>query len=288
MTCPHCGVPLKEGETFCSNCAQQKEMTSQTKSTAGAPWWVKILACIIALCALFLGWKTFASHDEIGESVQGQLEALHDNRVTEAYYQYSSRDFEKNIPLREFQQFVTAFPVLAHNKGINFTERSVKDNVANVKGTLTSLEDVKIPIEYSLVKENDKWKILKIEFPKPVSSEAVTELLHDPMAIRVPVEDQLKALKANDINKAYSYGSKEFKETTNLEAFEKFLSRFPILTQYETIDFQQPNMDEGNLEVHLQGKDETSAVIEYVLGIEDDQWKIWGFRVLKSSEKSKD
>jgi hypothetical protein len=284
MSCPHCGAPLKEGETVCPHCVKQEERISHNTPTGGAPWWVKLLACAIALCALFLGWRTFSSHDEIGETVQNQLKAFHDNRLTEAYYQYSSKDFEKNIPLKEFQQFAETFPVLAHNKGIIFTERSVKDNTAEVKGTLTTLENVKVPIEYTLVKENDKWKVSKIEFPKPFD-EAVMEIVTDPKALRAPVEDQLKALKANEINKAYDYGSKEFKETTDLAAFNKFLERFPILTQYEALKFQAPNMDEGTLHVDLEDKNGTPTGLEYVLGLEDGQWKIWGFRVVKKTEK---
>lgn len=281
MSCPHCGAPLKEGEAVCPHCVKREERNSLNTPSAGAPWWVKLLATAIALCALFFGWRTFSSHDEIGETVQNQLKAFHDNQLTEAYYQYSSKDFEKNIPLKEFQQFAEAFPVLAKNKGIIFTERTVKDNVAELKGTLTTLEDVKVPVEYSLIKENDKWKILKIEFPKPFH-EAVMDVVADPQALRAPVEGQLKALKANEIDKAYNYGSKEFKETTDLAAFNKFLERFPILTQYETLKFQTPNLDEGTLHVDLEAKDGTLTGLEYVLGLEDNQWKIWGFRVVKN------
>lgn len=280
MTCPHCGAPLKEGSSYCSHCANQDN--SQTQPKTAVPWWVKLLSVVIALSALLLGWNTFTAHDDVGENIRGQLTALKNNHITEAYYEYSSQNFETNVPLRSFQQFVQEFPILTKNKGITFTERVVQDDVASLKGTLTSLENVKVPIEYTLVKEKEKWKIQKIEFPPPVYSEAVTKLLNDPQSMRAVVEDQLKALKANDLTKAYSYGSKEFKEATDLEAFRKFVSRFPILTQYDSLDFQQTNLEDGNLKVNLQ-KDGSTTTLEFILGIEDEQWKIWGFRVLRST-----
>lgn len=396
MLCSHCKAPIKEGDTFCSNCGQ-KISTTITESKKGAAWWVKMFAAVVVFCAIIFGLKSFTAHDELDDAIQGQLIALRNNHLTEAYYEYGSHEFEENITLNAFREYVQQYPILTHNNGIHFTERKIENNVAEVKGTLSGTDNAIVPIEYTLVKEKDKWKILNIQLPALASlstsaadiheltdqkirselesllntqlkairendvtrayqdysdtkfreatslekfttfvkqlpilstfekvniismltqgnvveanvtleqgkivtpliyefvqengvwkiksmivaeppSAAVMALLKDPEAMRKPVEEQLKALKDNDVSKAYSYATKEFREITSQDAFGAFLKRYPILSHYDSFDIKE--LQEGVLEVHL--KDNTgTTTFEYFMGIEDDQWKINGLR----------
>lgn len=274
MLCSHCKTPIKDDAIVCPNCGQKISPPSKKWTT-----WLKLLAAIIVFCAIIFGWNSFTEHDELGETIQGQLKALKENHITEAYYEYGSHDFEKNVSLNTFRDYITQYPILIHNTGIHFSDRKIENNLAEVKATLSGADNIQVPIEYTLIKDNDKWKILNIQLPALATetplSEAVISLLKDTVAEKKTVEEQLKALKDNDLSKAYSYATKEFREITSLDAFNEFLKRYPILSHYDTFEIKE--LQEGVLEVHLKNNTGT-ATFDYFMGIEDDQWKINGLR----------
>lgn len=102
------------------------------------------------------------------------------------------------------------------------------------------------------------------------------------------VQGQLDALKAGDINKAYSYTSKEFQKHTNFENFKVFLSEAPMLANHKSISIpdRQIENDIGEVKANIEGTDGKKYAVEYQLVHEDGQWKIIYINVVMLTEGS--
>ncbi len=95
--------------------------------------------------------------------INAQLNAIKAGKLEEAYYAYTSSQFQKNVSLEEFKHFVQQYPALSKNKKAHFTSWKIENNRGYVKGTLTGEDGSTLPIEYRMVKESGQWKILSIK-----------------------------------------------------------------------------------------------------------------------------
>jgi TM2 domain-containing membrane protein YozV len=96
------------------------------------------------------------------ESVQHQLAALKAGNI-ESAYSYTSKDFQKTTPIEAFKRFLEQYPSLKNNQSTFFNFREIQNNVGTLQGTLTSTDGAQTPIEYILIKEDDKWRIMSIK-----------------------------------------------------------------------------------------------------------------------------
>lgn len=91
-----------------------------------------------------------------------------------------------------------------------------------------------------------------------------------------PVARQLAALKAGNMEAAYSETSEAFRQATSQDAFRKFIDEYPILKDAADHSFPTRNITNG--EGYLRGSltSSTGGVtpIEYRLVKENDAWKI--------------
>lgn len=215
--------------------------------------------------------------------IEDQLQDLKRGDIDDAYVDVAD-GFKKATSLEQFKEFVGQYKILGQYRSFNVLEQFRQGDRAAVKLELTD-DDLKIPVEYYLVKENDKWKIWSLQVLMPAENMPAPSLMLE------PVQGQLAALKNNEIEKAYNeFTSDEFKKITSLEAFKTFMVNFPLLTQYEVVDYKQPRVEEagGKLLVVLKGKNEQSATIEFTLGLTQGQWKIWGLRLVDFDGKTED
>lgn len=94
-----------------------------------------------------------------------QLEALSSGDIAKAY-SYTSKNFQKRIPMDAFKSFVNTFPALIHNKNATFTSRSVAyDNgvsIGRLEGKLESTDGITSLVTYQFTKENGGWKVDKL------------------------------------------------------------------------------------------------------------------------------
>lgn len=92
------------------------------------------------------------------------------------------------------------------------------------------------------------------------------------------VQSQLVALRANDIEKAYSYTSTEFQKITSYNDFKSFVEQVPALRDYEKLSFTNVKImnDKGLLAGTITGKDGSVISVEYLLIYENKTWKIEG------------
>ncbi|KTC91219.1 DUF4864 domain-containing protein [Fluoribacter dumoffii] len=96
-----------------------------------------------------------------------------------------------------------------------------------------------------------------------------------------PINNQLKALKTGNIEKAYSYTSKDFQKATSLGDFNKFLNQYPSLKSNESTFFNIRSIENnlGFVKGTLTAKDGAKTPIEYRLIWENGGWKILNIKV---------
>ncbi|WP_454785485.1 DUF4864 domain-containing protein [Legionella sp. WA2024007413] len=96
------------------------------------------------------------------------------------------------------------------------------------------------------------------------------------------IEHQLNALQSGNIEKAYSYTSKDFQKTTSINDFKKFLDQYPSIKNNESYFFNTREIENnlGFVKGTLTAKDGAKTPIEYRLIKEDDTWKILNIKVV--------
>lgn len=299
MFCSHCGTKIDHHYKYCPECGASLDSTppasspledsipvsSSTSDTQivkkkPMPFWFKLIAllAILALIGVTAGILFTESWVDV---VDHQLEALRKQDIPQAYQAYTSKDFQSATSLDQFRNFIEAYPVFHNNQSAHFTQRSIEHNIGTLKGNLTSDDHINTPIEYKLIKEEDKWKILSIRLLKPGNIQNAKEGDHAEDLIEV-TKAQLKDIQDQKLQEAYQdYSSQEFKEATSEEAFREFIKRYPILTAYHVVSFHKPAIRNGvgTLSVILQS-DQIAAYVKYYLIYEDQKWKIWSMRIL--------
>lgn len=293
MFCSHCGTKLESNYKFCPNCGTKLDsaLSSETSTATTTvkkkpmPIWFKFLAllAVLALVGVTAGILFTESWVDV---VDHQLEALRQHDIEKAYFAYTSKDFQAATSLDQFRNFIEAYPVFLNNQSAHFIQRSIEHNIGTLKGNLTSLDHVNTPIEYKLIKEDDKWKILSIRLLKPGNIQNTKEASQAEDLIEV-AKVQLKDIQDQKLTEAYqNYSSREFKEATSEEAFREFIKRYPILTHYHVVSFHKPAIRNGvgTLSVILQSE-QIAAYVKYYLIYEDRKWKIWSMRILSPPEK---
>lgn len=301
MLCPQCGASLDKSYKYCPSCGAQlpsteKNSQSPTPSNYGTggsigkrrmPLWFKILAslAVIALIGVTAG---ILFTESLVDVIDHQLEALRHSDIDKAYSKYTSQEFQKETSPEEFKHFIQSYPIFSTNEFAHFTQRSIKGNIGTIRGNLTSPDHVKVPIEYKLIKEDGRWKILSLRLLNPEAVRASHETINAEELNEV-VKNQLHEIKQDNILEAYNhYSSNEFKEATTSQAFQNFIKKYPILTHYESISFSQNTIrnNVGTVSAVLHMKDNI-AYLKYYLIHEDNQWKIWSMRILSPNEEEK-
>lgn len=295
MLCTKCGARVEGGYKFCPSCGAQLPSSQETPPSSPqtvkkkpVPLWLKILAglLVIALIGVTAG---ILFTESLVDVVDHQLEALHKDDINKAYYAYTSKAFQEATSLDDFKEFIKAYPIFLTAKSTHFTQRSLKDNVGILKGNLTTGERTKVPIEYKLIKEDGKWKILGIRLLQTPQQKGSNDSVNAQDLVDI-VKAQLQTLEKGNVGEAYdNFASKKFKDATSKEEFEKFVMRYPILTHHSTVSFHKPGIREGvsTLSAILHS-DEVSAYLKYYLVQEDDKWKIWSMRILSPTEEKEE
>lgn len=296
MFCYHCNTKVEDNYKFCPNCGTKIESTtpptedSHTPPTAlvkkkPMPFWFKLVGLLAVLALMGVTAGILFTENWV-DVVDHHLDALRNQNIEKSYSSYTSKDFQTTTTLDQFRNFIDAYPVFLNNQSAHFTQRSIEHNIGTLKGNLTSNDHVNTPIEYKLIKEDGKWKILSIRLLKPGKIQNNKEANHAEDLIEV-AKGQLKDIQDQKLSEAYeNYSSQEFKEATSKEAFYAFIKRYPILNLHHIVSFHKPTIRNGvgTLSVILQSE-QIAAYVKYYLIYEDQKWKIWSMRILSPSEK---
>lgn len=130
--------------------------------------WIGIGVASLASLIGLIVWLAFYATSGLIDTIHDQLAALKHGDINSAY-SYTSKDFQNATSLDQFKAFVNYYPSLKHNKSSSFYNRSIENGIGTVKGTLLSDDGAVTPVEYQLIKEDNKWKILFIKL-KPTGA----------------------------------------------------------------------------------------------------------------------
>lgn len=97
------------------------------------------------------------------------------------------------------------------------------------------------------------------------------------------IQNQLTALRAGNIDKAYSYMANQTKVDVTLNDFKQFMQTYPIMTTNVSASFPERKISdgEGYAAGTLVTKEGTKTIVEYRLAKENNQWKIVAIRINK-------
>ncbi len=122
----------------------------------------KTLFFLLASLIPFLNPFSLYAFDNIGlmDTVHNHVAAIRDHELPKAYYQFTSEEYRDNTSLKDFEKFVKAFPSLSHNCSITLGTIMFEEHVGIYKGVLTGEDGKDAYIEYYLIKDGSKWKII--------------------------------------------------------------------------------------------------------------------------------
>ena len=278
MYCKHCGSKVEGHHLFCPTCGNRLSEEPAKRF----PNWLKALFGLLilgALIALVVQFKKSDSEDVI----KNQLNALKTGKLTEAYYEYTSKEFQKSTSLEKFKEVIKSFPLLSQVNSLSIDEKDEnEDDQEAIKATLDSDDNQSFKMDYGLTKEDGEWKIVFFklaEAPKPIE-ETTTESANNPIDT---IENQLNAIKSNNVDSAYSdYVTKDFKKATSLKAFKEFVQSHPILSDFTTKRHGAISDTKGVKKIKFWVSDDqgNKNILDYTLAKEGASWKVRGIELL--------
>lgn len=167
MYCTNCGNKVEKEDKFCTRCGQaiQREIPQQTAHQPKKKSYKKMISVILILLILVGGgWGSYLRYQnrQIDKVVEEQLQALQNHDIPKAY-SYTSQVFQSKMSQQQFNDFAESFSSFYHNQSVSIDERHVEDNLALLITTVTAKNGTVIPVNFQLVKEEGKWKILEIQ-----------------------------------------------------------------------------------------------------------------------------
>lgn len=287
MLCQKCQTLIEHPSKFCPECGHslqenppESPSSFKTIEKKKMPFWFKLLITLTVLSLIGVTAGILFT-ERLVDVVDHHLNALQKGNIQQAYQDYTSNEFQSTTSLDQFTRFIENYPVFLNNQSSLFTERSFENRIGILKGNLTAQDKTQTPIEYRVVKEGKRWKILSIRLLKPQNILNFKEGIKTESLIQV-AKEQLELLQAKEVDKAYGeYFSDEFKEATSLEAFREFILHHPLLTTYATVSFHKEAIHQGIGSLSAVLKNNLSSVyVKYYFRHTKEGWKIWSLRLL--------
>ncbi len=213
--------------------------------------------------------------------VQQQLDLIRKGEDRKAYDETSSKEFKEATSFENFKAFINTYPEFTKSNKFEFKEEFSQEGLKVIRVLLISDEGESV-VDFWLSKVDEQWKVFGIRVESsfnypPIKKEELAELL-------TVIEDQLTAIKKNDLSKAYyAFVASDFEENTPFEDFKAFIEEYPIFTQETKLTVGE-SVVEGNVRVlrlSMESPSETTEVV-YRLIQEEGKWRIWGIQVLAS------
>lgn len=110
--------------------------------------------------------SSFKTRDLI-DAIQVFLKTLREQKVDEAYSQLTANHFREENTLADFEDFLKKYPHLSDSESATFEKLMFNNNIATFSVDLFLNETEALPVEFDLMQEQGKWKILNL-FVHPV------------------------------------------------------------------------------------------------------------------------
>jgi len=302
--CPNCGCKIRgnadlapfkpNSNSFPLEARKNKEVIFKRQS----PLWFKVILIAVALLCFFSILIALMSQD-LTDAVSDQLVALREKKITEAYYNFTSREFQKATSLENFHKFVEEYPIFLRNKSVRFIDRSMENDVGKLDAMLMGEQGLEMPVQYRLIDQEGKWKILSIQMENKTEAsdnqddkeeKTKTDSVADSAAsdfdatpLYTAIKKQLHSIRQHNLTLAYDeFTSQAFKKETPFKNFEAFVQKQQGFSDNREISLDHLTFD-NNIAI-VSGILTTNANItyhvDYSLVLEDGKWKILNIEVL--------
>lgn len=226
----------------------------------------------LLLLMFLIYYFSLAHQNEEQTVVKSQLQAIQEGRLTEAYYVFTSKEFQTATSLEHFKKFTKNFPLFRETYALKFEQ---DDKPGQIRALLIG-EGKQLKLLFNLTKEDKDWHVKNIEIVKEGIADSDLPQF-DARILKEPIEQFMQLLKQGEIEKAYQgYTAEPFQESTTLDAFKAFLKEFPVFSDYEKLDFQKLtfNNNLGTYTLKLTSKSGSKYDMKFDLIKEDGAWKI--------------
>lgn len=239
---------------------------------------IKIMAAL--LLAMFFIYYVFSSDQDQDEVVvRDHLQAIKDNRLTEAYYRYTSKDFQSTLTLADFKKFLLKAPGLMQ---LDKVEVISKDPLGKVQAHLKSDQE-ELKVDFTMQKQDNEWKVHKIEV---MNKGDLPEF--DSSIFKEPIKHHIKALREKNLEKAYLvYTASAFRESTSLSDFKAFVKDFAVFSEKGKVDFKRLSFNNniGTYEILMTSRGGVVYELKYDLISENGIWKILQIQITETAEE---
>lgn len=296
MLCKQCGFGLGNKANFCPSCGYKvtEEDRLEVQPRSNPAKWLKILSGII-LAGLITIFLAILFSDNMTEVISEQLKAVKEDRLTEAYYGYTSKTFRDGTSLEQFKTFMGAYPVFSKNESVRFVDRNSEDDRGTLKAMIMDAKGIEIPVFYQLVKEDDQWHIENIKLIEPTKNpldRGIDSLkkgeTFDSKPIEEVIQKQIQLIRGHDLKKAYEdYTSVDFRKNTTADEFEAFVKNNPNFANSISMHLYGLSFDNNMATMSGTMKQANGAVdhLEYDLVQENGKWKIFHVKMIDSDMK---
>lgn len=281
MLCPKCQAEQTGGNTYCTACGARLDGKPKRSTFLKFTFFLAGLAAVFYLLTHFIP-------SALIDTVKGQLGSLKNNELTKAYYAFTSKEFQEQIPLDKFKEFIKSYPILNHYDKVTYGDEVIDaDGIGEVKAQLFSAAaDPQAELTFILEKEDETWKITSLELFDPAAEEDPPSVITDSEMIK-PIEDQLKNFQENNLVQAYETTSEQFQQAVPIDKFKEFIFANPILKDFETHEWvhQEKAQDKGDVQVVLSSGT-NKLLLDYQMILQNGQWKVLLMHVAPADEHS--
>ncbi len=279
MNCEHCGAEIVGESKFCPQCGSGRGVESPEASktkTKKRRWWLWLLwgAALVVFGLFWIKEVVPVPLDTVVE----QLTLVREGKLTEAYYDYTTKDFQASTTLEQFKAFIKENDVFKDVKTFLQEEEEGDAPLDVVKGYIISETGASLEVQYRFVFEDGIWKIKSFSpiergVEENVPQSSLTKQMLEPIQIF------LENVKSPNFAAIFpTLVSRDFENKMPYSTFQKYLEKNPLLGQFTDFDLVDHSMEQGVGYVMITLNPQKEAVPVYVTMIrEKGQWKIFRF-----------
>lgn len=230
------------------------------------------ISLVVGLLALSFGlvfWD-HQSGDDAENTLIHHFQAIKEQKLTEAYFAYTSKDFQKSTSLEQFKTFIRSIAQIGDDSTLEIEEKRNGENQRSILALITRPQTEPIYFHIDLIKEDDGWKIVSWHQSSP-EEKAQLALL----------EQALDLIREKKTDEAYSSAAgTEFRKITTPEGFVDFLENYPILSTFTSSELLDITTEHHHPVIYIRLQNELQeATIAFTLEQELGAWKIRGIQV---------
>lgn len=138
----------------CPNCRQSLSNIEEKKKNSG---FMIVLGLIAASFMIFL-WN-YLTQERPEDTIQEQWKAISARQLTEAYYAYTSKDFQDSMSLEDFKDLVNFIPQPLKGDGLELIEVEDVHPFKAIEGVIQGVDPAVLKVYYEMLFQDGLWKV---------------------------------------------------------------------------------------------------------------------------------